>query len=337
MILTGLFAPGEECSAAAALGMAYFFVLKHQQSFDVRWCRGNVGEKIFAPWIAQMEGRGVEFIQSTRATDFATDAATGALTAVKCRRADGEEFTLDGVSDVVFAVGASALSGLVRGSPSLAQHAEWRRFANLRGLSVLATRLFLDRPVPTAYTANACWGFDEGVGMTFFDIKRLHAPAYDGEGSVLEVDFYHSNTLLVMSDEDIVAKAKAHLDTMLGGACAAASVVDAAVVRLPNAVNWYYPNSYKDMPDLRSTAVPNAYFVGDLVRTRHGSWSQEKAFVTGKQAANVMLGRPADDGVVPLKPDEVHVDAGRRAVGLARGLLGGGDAKRGPSLVDFLW
>ena len=30
MVLTGLFAPGNQCSAAAALGMAYFFVLKHQ-------------------------------------------------------------------------------------------------------------------------------------------------------------------------------------------------------------------------------------------------------------------------------------------------------------------
>ena len=39
MILTGLFAPGEQCSAAAALGMAYFFVLKSQTAFDVRWCR----------------------------------------------------------------------------------------------------------------------------------------------------------------------------------------------------------------------------------------------------------------------------------------------------------
>ena len=38
MILTGLFAPGEQCSAAAALGMAYFFVLKSQTAFDVRWC-----------------------------------------------------------------------------------------------------------------------------------------------------------------------------------------------------------------------------------------------------------------------------------------------------------
>ena len=38
MVLTGLFAPGEQCSAAAALGMAYFFVLKSQTAFDVRWC-----------------------------------------------------------------------------------------------------------------------------------------------------------------------------------------------------------------------------------------------------------------------------------------------------------
>ena len=92
-----------------------------------------------------------------------------------------------------------------------------------------------------------------------------------------------------------------------------------------------------NMPDLKSSSIKNAYFVGDLVRTRHGSWSQEKAFVTGKQAANVMLGRDENEGVVPLKADEVHVDAGRKAVGLARTVLGGGDAKRGPSLVDFLW
>jgi hypothetical protein len=36
MILTGLFAPGCECSAAAALGMAYVFVLRTSTSFDVR-------------------------------------------------------------------------------------------------------------------------------------------------------------------------------------------------------------------------------------------------------------------------------------------------------------
>jgi len=361
MILTGLFAPGEECSAAAALGMAYFFVLKHQTSFDVRWCKGNVGETIFQPWVAQMEARGVTFVQSTRVTDFETAAesagSAAAISTVACVTTGGSPLMPGGTPQpdaqaakpqatalsfeadaVVFAVGAAALNGIVRGSSTLCQHAEFRKFANLRGLSVLATRLFLDRDVPTEHTANACWGFDEGVGMTFFDIKRLHAPALDGEvGSVIEVDYYHANTLLVLSDEEIAAKAKRDLDTMLGRACAQATVVDAAVVKLPNAVNWYYPGSYDSMPDLASTAIPNAYFVGDLVRTRHGSWSQEKAYVTGQQAANVIDGRAADEGVVPLKPDEVHVAAGRTAVSAARTVLGGGDAKRGPSLVDFLW
>ena len=169
--------------------------------------------------------------------------------------------------------------------------------------------------------------------MTWFDIKALHAPRMDGEpGSVLEVDFYHADTLLQLDDDAIVAKAKRDLDTMLGAACARASVVDAAVVRLRNGVNWYFPGSYGDMPDRRSAEIPNAYFAGDLVRTRHGSWSQEKAFVTGVEAANDILGRPIGEGVVPLKPDEAHVAAGRTAVGGARRLL-----PFAPSLADFLW
>ncbi|CAN0459317.1 unnamed protein product, partial [Ascophyllum nodosum] len=41
MLLVGLFAPGEQCSAAGALGMLYFFILAHQADFDVKWCRGT--------------------------------------------------------------------------------------------------------------------------------------------------------------------------------------------------------------------------------------------------------------------------------------------------------
>ena len=38
-------------------------------------------------------------------------------------------------------------------------------------------------------------------------------------------------------------------------ACGAAAVVDAAVVRLPGAVNWYYPGSYQDMPSVAPHAM----------------------------------------------------------------------------------
>lgn len=63
----------------------------------------------------------------------------------------------------------------------------------------------------------------------------------------------------VLSDEAIIAKAKEQLDRMIGSSCAAASVVDAAIVRLPNAVNNYFPGSYKDLPDLASVIAQHAY------------------------------------------------------------------------------
>ena len=320
MILTGLFAPGAECSAAAALGMgecnsvieiltkyvlfrtyssdvftsAYFFVLQSQAAFDVQWCRGNIGETIFQPWVKTMEKAGVEFTCSTRVTGFEIDKNNKKVEAVNCKLKDGSEQQME-VDDVVFAVGAKALNAFATYCPELSGYDEFRRFGNLRGTSVLATRVFLDRNVTVPYSANACWGFDEGVGMTVFDIRALHGDdadtVNDAPGSVIEVDYYHANQILLMNDDDIVAKVKSDLDTILGTQCERAKVVDAAVVRLPAGVNWYFPGSYQDMPKVKSAALGNVFFAGDIVRTRHGSWSQEKAYVTGVEAANLILGR----------------------------------------------
>ena len=338
MILTGLFAPGAECSAAAALGMAYFFVLQSQTAFDVRWCRGNIGETIFQPWVKTMEKAGVDFACSTRVTGFDIDA-TNKIRTVKCKLDDESEEKFE-VDDVIFAVGAKALNAFATYCPELSGYREFRQFGNLRGTSVLATRLFLDRNVTIPYSANACWGFDEGVGMTMFDIRALHgsdaATVVDAPGSVIEVDYYHANEILLMSDEAIVAKVKSDLDTILGSQCIRSNVVDAAVVRLPEGVNWYFPGSYKDMPKVKSAALGNAYFAGDIVRTRHGSWSQEKAFVTGMEAANLILGRDINHGVLPVAADEVHVKFGKDIFAMARSVLGAG-ANSGPSLVDFLF
>jgi uncharacterized protein with NAD-binding domain and iron-sulfur cluster len=344
MILTGLFAPGAECSAAAALGMAYFFVLSNQKAFDVRWCKGNIGDQIMDPWIERMKSgeNPVKFQMSSRVTGFeVTNGETSTdskISKVLCT-VDGKEESALEADEVVFSVGAAALNAIARNSPELSQFSEFRNFANLRGTSVLATRLFLDRKIDTPYTANACWGFDRGVGMTFFNIGELHGENFsndDAPGSVIEVDYYHANTLLVMSDEQIAAKAKKDLNTMLGVECAAARVIDAAIVRLPNAVNWYFPGSYADMPDVKSKSLANTYFAGDIVRSRHGSWSQEKAFVTGMEAANQIRGKQLDDGILPLTPDEPHVALARTAVKTFRKVVGGEKGKA-PSLLDFLF
>jgi uncharacterized protein with NAD-binding domain and iron-sulfur cluster len=361
MILTGLFAPGAECSAAAALGMAYFFVMANQNAFDVRWCKGNIGEMIFDPWMKKMEKQ-VTFKTSTKVTGFelynrpnienGLQPTTTTISTVKCIDTTTNEELLLEADQVVFAVGAAALNGIVRSSPELSSLPDFRRYANLRGTSVLATRLYLDKHVFTPYTANACWGFDEGVGMTFFNIGVLHGTSTEREssssssfsGSILEVDYYSADSLLVMSDQDIVKKVKDDLNTILGPNCMSANVTDAAIVRLSNGVNWYYPGSYRSMPDLQSLSIQNVYFAGDLVRTRHGSWSQEKAFVTGIQAANMIQGKSVNEGVIPLSTDELHVTVGRSLVSAFQSLVGstmmgiGKDGKRNvPSLFDFLY
>lgn len=338
-ILAGLFAPGAQCSAAAALGMAYFFVLQSQRAFDVQWCRGNIGDVIFEPWVQRMKKDGaVEFATSTRVSGFEIDSTTRRITHVKAAY-DNKEVVME-ADDVVFAVGAKALCSFVQFCPELGQFPDLAKFANLRGTSVLATRVFLDRDVDIPYTANACWGFDDGVGMTMFDIKGLHGndavTVADAPGSVIEVDYYHASKLLVLSDQEIVDKVKRDLDTILVGSTDA-KVVDAAVVRLPQAVNWYYPGSYQDMPDIKSSSLSNLYFAGDIVRSRHGSWSQEKAFVTGMEAANAILGKPLDHEILPVAAHEIHVQFGKRIVGAAKTFLGGGDKWKGPSLADFLW
>ena len=46
----------------------------------MRWCRGNIGDKIFAPWLEQLTARGVELRFGERVVDF--DAQGAVITAV---------------------------------------------------------------------------------------------------------------------------------------------------------------------------------------------------------------------------------------------------------------
>jgi len=127
------------------------------------------------------------------------------------------------------------------------------------------------------------------------------------------------------------------------------SVEDFAVVRVPNAVTHFAPGSFKNMPPIQPEALDNFCFCGDWVdRGGHRSWSQEKALVTGYQAAAATLARlskvergssrssgskraaatttttratrqfAAPTKVLDVEEDEPHVAAGRAAVGALR-------------------
>ena len=305
MLLVGLFAPGEQCSAAAALGMLYYFILAHQPDFDVVWCRGTVGEKIFKPWIEQIEQAGGKVLTNKRVSDIVVDD-TGKATGVKC----GDEFF--DADAIISSVSITGMKKIVENSSTLNNYAQFRNLSNLKGIDVLATRLWFDRKINIPLPSNACFGFDVTTGWTFFDLNDLHDEYQDEPNSVIEADFYHANQLLPMSDKQIIDKVHQDLTTCIP-AFGAAKVTDSSVIRVKEGVTHFFPGSYQNLLSAK-TDIPNLYMSGDWIVTRHGSWSQEKAYVTGLEAANLIIskfgmGRSAN--IIPIEPDEPHIQVAR--------------------------
>lgn len=305
MLLVGLFAPGEQCSAAAALGMLYYFILAHQPDFDVVWCRGTVGEKIFKPWVEAIEQLGGKVETNRRVTDLIVDDNNEA-TAVVC----GEEiFDADAV---IFAVGISGMKKILSGSAALQSRSEFRNLNNLGGIDVLGTRLWFDRKISIPRPSNACFGFDATTGWTFFDLNAIHDEFKDEPNTVVEVDFYHANQFLPLGDDEIVERVKNYLTTCIP-AFGEAEIIDKTVVRLSQAVTHFFPGSYQYMLPA-TTSFNNVFMSGDWIVNRHGSWSQEKAYVTGLEAANLaidLLGSGKKANIIPVEPDEQHIQFAR--------------------------
>ncbi|CAM9420924.1 unnamed protein product [Scytosiphon promiscuus] len=317
MLLVGLFAPGEQCSAAGALGMLYFFILAHQADFDVKWCRGTTGELIFQPWVQRIEENGAKVLVEKRVSDIEVCPDTGGVVSVSC---GDESFPCDAV---VSAVGINGVKGIVRAAGGLSRLPFFSKMMNLRSVDALAVRLYLDRRVRIPYQSNACFGFDKTTGWTFFDLTAMHDKLDKSEGTVLEADFYHADQLLPRSDEDLVAKVQRDIATCIP-AVGRAKVVDYSVVRIAQGVTHFSPGSYDSMPTCQ-TPIPNMFMSGDWIVSEHGSFSQEKAFVTGVEAANAVvkrLGVGRQSNIIPLEDDEPHIQALRAVNSRAKRAVG---------------
>lgn len=88
-----------------------------------------------------------------------------------------------------------------------------------------------------------------------------------------------------------------------------AKIVDGSVIRLPRAVTHFAPGSYQYLLPAQ-TSFENLFMSGDWIVNRHGSWSQEKAFVTGLEAANLVIDRLKQGvkaQILPVEADEPHI------------------------------
>ncbi|KAK9014711.1 hypothetical protein V6N11_005858 [Hibiscus sabdariffa] len=275
LLQVGLFAPAEQCSAAATLGLLYYLILAHQKHFDVVFCRGTTTEKIFEPWVESLKAKGCEMLEGK---------------------------TLSWLS------GSPHFKKLSR--KALCKRGDFLRVLNLAAIDVVTVKLRLDRKVFIPNPSNACAGFNDLFGCTFFDLNAIH-DAHKGETeTVLEADFYHANHLLPLKDDLVIERVMPYLSKCING-LEKANVVDKEIRRFPKGLSHFFPGSYKYM--MRgSTSFPNLFMAGDWIITRQGSWSQEKSYVTGLEAANRVVDYLEEGSfarVIPVEEDEPHIEA----------------------------
>lgn len=104
------------------------------------------------------------------------------------------------------------------------------------------------------------------------------------------------------------------------------SRVTAQVLRFPKAVTHFSPGSYASRP-MQSTSIPNVFMAGDWVKgLDHGAngLSQERAYVTGLVAANLVvnrLGFGEQCKVLDVEEDEAHITFGKDVVKFGKNAL----------------
>merc|ERR1712113_701610 len=158
-------------------------------------------------------------------------------------------------------------------------------------------------------------GFDEDVGGTFFILNDLQDEYRDSPGTVVAADFYHANSLLPLSDSEILEQVQRNMAKCVPE-FANAELEYGAVLRVPQAVTHFSPGSNRWMPT-QETPIPNVFMSGDWVKNvPHGAngLSQERALVTGYRAANMVIdelamGEPKE--ILQVEEDEEHVKVAR--------------------------
>ncbi|GFH48051.1 hypothetical protein CTEN210_04527 [Chaetoceros tenuissimus] len=347
--------PAYDCSAAAALSCFHVFALQSiRGAFDVRWCRGSISELIFDPWQQQLENRGVTFQGGSRVVNIekTMDDYKYAVTL------DGSEPTTLGCDAIVFAVGANSMSKITQFSPLLQSLPATKDFDRLRGITCVAVRLFL-KPNDVVYTDSegrktqlpmdlakkmndspvAVCGPNIGnipelkeTGFCVYDLQRMQdefavktEESIDDNLAVLEVDFYRADSIVNLSDDEIVSIAlQAAASALETSTIDGDLVVDKAIVRARNAVSHFAPNQalYSSGVDLGD----NIYICGDWIdRTGHSSWSTEKSVVTARQAAaalsrDLKLAKSECD-VIEVAEDTLQLSLLRDAARLLRKTL----------------
>ena len=149
---------------------------KKKKKKDVRWCRGSIAERIFAPLAERIREGGGEILGGTAVEQIGVDERTNSITSLRAREAaTGKTVQISDLDAVVFAVGVKGMQTLVLNNPeALGTRDEFSRTMRLKTIDCVSVRLWFDSPRKTQFPANVLSGFDgEATGGTFFNLNQI--------------------------------------------------------------------------------------------------------------------------------------------------------------------
>eukprot|EP01023_Acetabularia_acetabulum_P049350 TRINITY_DN5265_c0_g1_i2.p1 TRINITY_DN5265_c0_g1~~TRINITY_DN5265_c0_g1_i2.p1 ORF type:complete len:546 (-),score=110.46 TRINITY_DN5265_c0_g1_i2:337-1974(-) len=315
LLLVGLFAPPEELSAASVIETFYFYTLAHQADFDVKWCRGSIAELIFEP----LKKKIIEYGGKISGGQLVVNAQIekNKIKSIDCKDIFTGKIQTQEYDAVVFAISISGMKKLLQNCTQLAERSEFAKVMNLESVDIVATRLFFDKQFKTQFPSNVLSGFSNSWGATFFNLNDLHSEEYENSGSVIAGDFYNARDLLPLSDEKIMEIMRDMIVSCEPN-FAQAEVTDYMVLKFPQSATKFSVGAFPNRP-MPQSSFENVYFAGDWVKgVPHGAngLSQERAYVTGLYAANLVidkLGMGKQAEILDVEEDEPHISLGKKS------------------------
>lgn len=145
--------------------------MAHQNDFDICWCRGSVAEKLFSPLVDRIKSSGGEVLGNQIVVDLVEESdRIQSVVAKDTKTGVQKVYEADAV---ILAISIKGMKKLMAGCKTLSMREEFQKIMNLKGIDVMATRLWFEEDIPTRFPSNVLAKFEEDVGGTYFNLTEL--------------------------------------------------------------------------------------------------------------------------------------------------------------------
>ncbi len=216
--------------------------------------KGSPHDRLWAPLIAHLRGRGVRVVLGRKVDHLCYDAAANRITG----------FALDDGSSVQGDVYVSAMpvhSLRKRLAPALQEQPFFGNLRYLNGQPVITAQLYFDRMV----TGVDNLIFSAGTRLSVYaDLPRVSPDYHTSRGSIVELVVAPAEDLIGQPDQVVLERIMADF-YRLHPAARSAKLRKYTLVRIPNSVYQARVGVDRYRP-AQATPVPNLFLAGDFTR-----------------------------------------------------------------------